>query len=116
MEHGYAGAVYYQDGAIMIQAWSHSLKPTDAACRGIIDRIKRQGGVDPATGDPDEPSSSYATLFSYPRIEELAIDESYMETVDSMLQIQATVGVSGDGKAVTCSGKLLSKEIDYQRS
>ena len=39
-----------------------------------------------------------------------------METVDSLFAIQVTLGVSGDGKAITCKGKLLSKDVTFERN
>jgi hypothetical protein len=114
--HGYDAYVVFQDGAIEIFAGSDRAPVTEKACHGIIDAIKRAGGVDPKTGNPDEPASGYASLFAYPEIDQAAVDGAYMETVDSMFAIQVTLGTTGDGKAITCKSKLLSPDVTYRRS
>jgi hypothetical protein len=114
--HGYDAYVNFQDGEVVIFAGSDRAPVTEKACHGIIDAIKRAGGVNPKTGNPDEPSSGYATLFAYPEIDQAKVDDSYMETVDAMFSIQVTLGTSGDGKAITCKSKLLSPNVTYQRS
>jgi len=115
VEHEYGGWVHYQDGEIVIFLTSFTLPATEAACKSIIDRVKVRGDVDPDTGWPNFPASAYASLFSYTRLDETAIDQTYMETVDSMFRINVTLGVAGDGKAMTCTSKLLSKDIAYER-
>lgn len=115
VEHEYGGWVNYQDGEIVIFITSFTLPATQAQCKAIIDRVKVRGEVDPETGWPNFPASAYASLFSYVRLDETAIDETYMETVDSMFRIRVTLGVAGDGQAMTCTGKLLSGDIAYER-
>ena len=114
--HGFDAYVNFQDGEIVIFAGADRAPVTEKACRGILDTIKRAGGVDPKTGNPDEPASGYASLFAYPEIDQAAVDAAYMETVDSMFTIQVTLGTAGDGKAITCKSKLLSPNVTYQRS
>ena len=114
--NGFDAYVNFQDNEIVIFASSAHAPVTEKACRGIVDTIKLAGDVNPRTGAPDEPASSYASLFSYPEIDQAKIDEAYMETVDSMFTIQVTLGTSGQGKAITCRSKLLSTDITYTRS
>jgi hypothetical protein len=115
VEHGYGGWAHYQDGEIMMFISSFTLPATEEACKSVMDRVKERGEVDPKTGWPNFPASAYASLFSYVRIDENAIDQTYMETVDSMFRINVTLGVVGDGKAMTCSSKLLSKDVTYEK-
>lgn len=114
--NGFDAYVNYQDSEIVIYGSSSHAPVTEKACRGIIDTIKLLGDVNPKTGVPDEPASGYASLFSYPEIDQAKVDEAYMETVDSMLTIQVTLGTSGQGKAITCRSKLLSTDVTYTRS
>jgi hypothetical protein len=114
--HGFDAYVNFQDGEIVIFASSDRAPVTEKACHGIIDAIKQGGGVDPKTGNPDEPASDYASLFAYPEIDQAKVDKAYMETVDAMFVIQVTLGTTGDGKAITCRSKLLSPDVTYQRS
>lgn len=104
---------YYQDDMIGIYAYSFEIEPSEANCKKIVDRIKRAGAVDPATGWPDDPASVYASMFSFPSIDEFAVDETYMETVDSMFHIMVVLGVTGDGKGMVCKSKLLSTDVAY---
>ena len=114
--NGFDAYVNFQDNEIVIFASSAHAPVTEKACRGIVDTIKLAGDVNPRTGAPDEPASSYASLFAYPEIDQAKVDEAYMETVDSMLTIQVTLGTSGQGKAITCRSKLLSTDVTYKRS
>ena len=114
--NGFDAYVNFQDNEIVIYASSSHAPVTEKACRGIIDTIKQLGDVNPKTGNPDEPASGYASLFSYPEIDQAKVDEAYMETVDSMFTIQVTLGTSGQGKAITCRSKLLSTDVTYTRS
>ena len=114
--NGFDAYVNFQDNEIVIYASSSHAPVTERACRGIIDTIKQLGDVNPKTGNPDEPASGYASLFSYPEIDQAKVDEAYMETVDSMFTIQVTLGTSGQGKAITCRSKLLSTDVTYMRS
>lgn len=112
--NGYQASATYQDGRILIIGGAPEEAPSEAACRGVIDAIKRSGAVEPATGQPDQPASDFAALFAYPRLDQAAIDESYMETVDAMIAVQVTLGVSGDGHAVTCTSGLLSPDVAFR--
>jgi hypothetical protein len=112
---GYGGFAGYEDGSIVIRAYAPTAKPNEAACKRIMDHIKRSGGVDPTSGQPDDPASSYASLFSYGGDEEAKIDPSYAETVDSMFSVMVVIGETGDGKGIVCQGRLLSNKISYQR-
>ena len=112
---GFDAFVKYQDGDIVIFASSAKAPVTEKACHGIVDAIRLAGGVDPRTGHPDNPASGYAALFAYPEVGQAAVDEAYTESVDSMFVIQVTLGSAGDGKAITCRGRLLSSDVTYQR-
>jgi hypothetical protein len=114
--NGFDAYVYFQDNEIVIYASSSHAPVTERACHGIIDTIKQQGDVNPKTGNPIEPASGYASLFTYPEIDQAKVDEAYMETVDSMFTIEVTLGTSGQGKAITCRSKLLSTDVTYSRS
>jgi len=114
--NGFDAYVNFQDNEVVIFASSAHAPVTEKACRGIIDTIKLLGDVNPKTGVPDEPASGYASLFAYPEVDQAKVDEAYMETVDSMLAIQVTLGTSGQGKAITCRSKLLSTDVTYTRS
>lgn len=110
---GYNAHGFYQDDEIRIYAYSYAIEPTEANCKAIVDGIKFAGAVDPATGSPDQPASIYASLFGFAAIDEFAVDETYMETVDSMFSIMVVLGVTGDGKGMVCQSKLLSAETTY---
>jgi hypothetical protein len=112
---GYSAFVDYEDGNLMVRAYSDTAKPNEVACKKIVDHIKRGGGVDPARGLPDDPASAYETLFSYPGDDESKIDASYAETVDSMFSIMVVIGETGDGKGMVCRSRLLSSKITYER-
>jgi hypothetical protein len=112
---GYSAFVDYEDGKLMIRAYSDTAKPTEAACKKIVDHIKRGGGIDLATGYPEEPASGYETLFTYPSDDEYKIDQSYAETVDQMFAVMVVIGQTGDGKGMVCQGPLLSTKITYER-
>jgi hypothetical protein len=112
---GYGGFAGYEDGSIVIRAYATTAKPDEATCKRIMDRIKRSGGVDPASGQPDDPASTYASLFSYGGDDEAKIDPSYAETVDSMFSVMVVIGETGDGAGMVCQSRLLSNKITYQR-
>jgi hypothetical protein len=112
---GYGGFASVEDTQIMIRAYSDAAKPDAASCKAIIDGIRRAGGVDPNTGQPDEPASAYASLFSYPGVDESKLDESYAETVDSMISIMVVIGQTGNGEGMVCQGKLLSADAAYEK-
>jgi hypothetical protein len=112
---GYSAFVDYEDGKMMIRAYSDTAKPTEAACKKIADDIKRNGGIDLATGYPAEPASAYESLFTYPGDDEFKIDQSYAETVDSMFMIMVVIGQTGGGTGMVCQGPLLSTKLTYER-
>lgn len=109
---GYGAFVHYQDREILILASNMEAKGDEAAARALIERIKRVAGVDPVTGEPDQPASVFATTLSFPtRIDEYTVDPTYMETLDSMFRLKVALGVAGNGEAVVCSSKLLSPDV-----
>jgi hypothetical protein len=109
---GYSAFVHYQDREILVLASNMAAPGDEAAARALIQRIKRLAGVDPVTGFPDQPASAFASMLSFPtRIDEYAVDPTYMETIDSMFRLKAVLGVAGNGEAVVCSGKLLSPDV-----
>jgi hypothetical protein len=112
---GYGGFAEIEDADIVIRAYSATAKPDEASCRRILDRIKTVAGVDPKTGQPDDPASGYAALFSYPDDGESKVDASYAETVDSMFRVMVVIGQTGDGKGMVCQSRLLSDKITYQK-
>jgi len=77
---------------IVIRAYSETGKADEASCRKIMDRIKQTGGVD-----------------------EFKIDESYAETVDSMISIMVVIGETGNGEGMVCKSRLLSPDITFQK-
>ncbi len=113
--NGYSAFVNYQDDQIMIWTWSLEAPSSDEACKAMLDRVKRLASVDPETGFPDDPTSRFASFFSYPSIDAFAIDPTYEETVDSMFHLRGVIGISGDGKAVICDSMLLSKDTSFSR-
>jgi hypothetical protein len=112
---GYGGFADIEDNDIVIRAYSPTAKPDEASCRRIVDRIKTAAGVDPKTGEPDDPASGYAALFSYPGDDESKIDPSYAETVDSMFRVMVVIGETGNGKGLVCQSRLLSNKITYRK-
>ena len=112
---GFDGFADVEDKDIMIRAYSTTAKPDQASCKKIMDRIKKAGGVDPKTGQADNPASAYDSLFSFPGVDESKIDESYAETVDSMIAIMVVIGQTGDGKGMVCQSRLLSTDISYKK-
>jgi hypothetical protein len=112
---GYGGFADVEDNDIVIRAYSPAAKPDEASCKRIVDRIKTAAGVNPRTGQPDDPASGYAALFSYPDDDEAKVDPSYAETVDSMFAIMVVIGETGDGKGMVCQSRLLSNKITYQK-
>ena len=112
---GYGGFADVEDKDIVIRVYSVTAKPDEANCRRILERIKTAGGVDPKTGQPNDPASGYAALFSYPGDDESKIDPSYAETVDSMLAVIVVIGETGNGKGMVCQSHLLSNKITFQK-
>jgi hypothetical protein len=80
-----------------------------------MDRIKQTGGVDAKTGEPQNPASAFASLFSYPGVDEFKIDQSYAETVDSMISIMVVIGETGNGEGMVCKSRLLSPDVSFQK-
>lgn len=103
------------DKSIVIRAYAATAKPDEANCKKILDRIKTAAEVDPKTGEPSNPASAFAALFSYPGIDESKIDESYAETVDSMIAIMVVIGQTGNGEGMVCQSRLLSPDISYKK-
>ena len=112
---GYGGFADIEDTDIVIHAYSATAKPDEANCRHILDRIKTVAGVDLKTGQPDDPASGYAALFSYPDDDESKVDASYAETVDSMFRVMVVIGETGDGKGMVCQSRLLSNKTTFQK-
>jgi len=111
-EGGYSAFVHYQDREILIYAYDMEAAGDEAAARTLIARLKVLADVDPATGTPNQPASTFASMLSFPtRIDEFTVDPAYLETLDSMFRLKVALGVAGDGDAVVCSGKLLSTEV-----
>lgn len=109
---GYNAFVRYQDREILIFASNMDAAGDEAAARALIERLKRLAAVDPVTGEPDQPASTFANMLSFPsHVDEYAVDPTYMETLDSMFRLKVSLGVAGNGEAVICSGKLLSTEV-----
>jgi hypothetical protein len=108
----FSAGAYYEDGEIRITAQSPSSTQSRTACKAVIDRLKLAGGVDPKTGFPNNPASSYASLFAYPSIDQFAIDESYAETVDGMITIMVTF--ERFAESMMCKSRLLSNEVSYE--
>ena len=112
---GYGGFADVEESEIVIRAYSSSAAAEEASCRKIMDGIKRTGGVDPKTGQPDDPASAFAALFSYPGEDESKMDASYAETVDSMISIMVVFGQTGNGEGMVCQSRLLSPDIIYRK-
>jgi len=114
-KHGFGAYAWPQDGGVQIFAYADKLPRTEAACRGVIEAIRRAGGIDPKTGVPDQPASAYAAKLNYPGLDQFKIDQSYAETADGMIRLRVTIGTSGDGKAVGCQAPLVNGGITYKR-
>jgi hypothetical protein len=114
-KHGFGAYAWPQDGGVQIFAYADKLPRTEAACRGVIEAIRAAGGINPGTGEPDQPASAYAAMFNYPRLDQFKIDESYAETADGMIRLRVTIGTSGDGKAMGCQAPLVNGGITYGR-
>jgi len=112
---GYGGFANVEDKNIVIRVYSETAKPDQADCKAIVDAIKKTGGVDPKTGEPADPASAFASVFSYQGEDESKIDPSYAETVDSMITIMVVIGQTGNGQGMICKSRLLSPEITYQQ-
>jgi hypothetical protein len=80
-----------------------------------MDRIKQTAGVDPKTGEPENPASAFASLFSYPGVDEFKIDQSYAETVDSMITIMVVIGETGERGGHGLPSRLLSPDVTFQK-
>ena len=113
--YGFGGSARVQDGQIFVFAYAEEDPASEARCRTIISELKRAAAVHPDTGEPHRPASAWASLFSYPRLDQFRVDPMWDETVDGMFRIMATVGVTGDGKGVVCQGMLLGADITVRR-
>jgi len=113
--NGYWAFARAEDEKIKIMAWSPAHPGTEEACKTLLDRVRSIGGVDPVTGWPLDPASLYASYFNYTSFTAFDVDPSYDETVDSMIEINAVIGISGDGESVSCRGALLSNEAVFSR-
>ncbi len=112
MAGGYGAFVHYQDREILVFAGDIDAAGDEAAARALIQRLKRLADVDPVTGEPNQPASAFASMLSFPtRVDEYTVDGTYMETLDSMFRLKASLGVAGNGDAVVCSSKLLSPDV-----
>jgi hypothetical protein len=112
---GYSGFADIENSDIVIRVYSPTAKPDQGSCRRILDWVKKVGGVDPKTGEPDNPASAYAALFTYPDDDPSKIDSSYDETVDSMFRVMVVIGQTGNGKGMTCESRLLSNKTTYKK-
>jgi hypothetical protein len=112
---GYGGFADIEDKSIVIRAYSETAKPNETDCKAIVDAIKKTGGVDPKTGEPADPASAFASVFSYQGEDESKIDPSYAETVDSMISIMVVIGETGNGQGMVCKSRLLSPDITYRQ-
>ncbi|BBK38451.1 hypothetical protein STAQ_35290 [Allostella sp. ATCC 35155] len=112
---GFGGFVAVQEGRIVVFAYAEEDPATEARCRAIVTELKRAAAVHPDTGEPFRPASAWASLFSYPGLDQFRIDPSWDETVDGMFEIRVTVGVTGDGKGIVCRSPLLGREVAVRR-
>jgi hypothetical protein len=113
--NGYSAFARVQDNEVMIMAWSPQHPGTEEACKALLTRLRTIAGVDPATGWPLDPASLFATYFNYPSFTSFDVDQSYDETVDSMIGLHAVIGIAGDNEAVSCKGPLLSNTAVFSR-
>ncbi|WP_439815932.1 hypothetical protein [Zavarzinia sp. CC-PAN008] len=102
-----------QDGVIRVYAYDDRRPISPASCKEVLDAIRFDAGVDLETGGPIEPASGYASLFSYPRIREIEVSDTYMETVDAMLMVKVVLGTTGDGQGLVCDAALLAKDFTH---
>jgi len=114
-QNGYSAFAYVQDEKIEVYAWSPEHPGTEEACKALLTRLRTIAGVDPATGWPLDPASLFASYFNYPSFTAFDVDPSYDETVDSMIEVKAVIGIGGNGEAVICTGPLLSTEATITR-
>jgi len=113
--NGYWAFARVEDEQIKILAWSPQHPGTEEACKVLLDRIRTNAGVDPVTGWPLNPATLFANYFNYTSFTAFDVDQSYEETVDSMIQINAVIGVAGNDEAVSCKGPLLSNTAEFSR-
>jgi hypothetical protein len=113
--NGYSAFAYVQDDKIEVYAWSPEHPGTEEACKALLTRLRTIAGVDPATGWPLDPASLFASYFNYPSFTAFDVDQSYDETVDSMIEVKAVIGIAGNNEAVICTGPLLSTEAAISR-
>lgn len=113
--NGYSAFARVEDNTIRIMAWSPEHPGTEEACKALLTRLRTIAGVDPETGWPLDPASLFATYFNYPSFTSFDVDQSYDETVDSMIEVTAVIGIAGNNEAVICKGPLLSTEAAISR-
>ena len=112
---GFGGSPRVQDGRIIVFVYAEEDPATEARCRTIVAELKRAAAVHPDTGEPYRPASVWASLFSYTAIDQFAVDPTWDETVDGLFEIRVTVGVTGDGKGVSCRSALLGPAVEVRR-
>lgn len=113
--NGYWAFAREEDNKIKILAWSPQHPGTEEACKALLDRIRTNAGVDPVTGWPLDPASLFANYFNYTSFTAFDVDQSYEETVDSMIEINSVIGIAGNNEAVSCKGPLLSNTAVFSR-
>jgi hypothetical protein len=112
--HKFMAHANYQDDRVMIYAYDFDRAVTVEGCRQIFDAIRRDAGIDLATGYALDPASVYASLFSFPRIREFEVSQTYAETMDAIITIKVVLGVTGDGQGLVCDGPLLGKDFTHK--
>lgn len=109
--NGYSAFARVEDDRIKILAWLPGHPGTEEACRALITRLRTIAGVDPETGWPLDPATLFASYFNYTSFTAFDVDQSYDETVDSMIELTAVSGIAGNDEAFVCQGPLLSKDV-----
>jgi hypothetical protein len=113
--NGYSAFAGVEDDRIKILAWSPGHPGTEEACRALLTRLRTIAGVDPETGWPLDPATLFATYFNYTSFTAFEVDQSYDETVDSMIELTAVSGIAGNDEAYICQGPLLSTDVAVSR-
>ena len=113
--YGFKSFANFQDDRLVIFVSAEEQPATEAVCRAIMTRVKTAADVDPDTGEPHRPASTFASFFDYPRLQSSRIDPTYAETVDGMISIKVVLGVTGDGKGVVCDSALLSPDVKVRK-
>jgi hypothetical protein len=112
---GYSAFARVEDDRIKILAWSPGHPGSEEACRTLITRLRTLAGVDPETGWPLDPATLFASYFNYTSFTAFDVDQSYAETVDSMIELTAVSGIAGNDEAYICQGPLLSNDVVVSR-